>query len=95
MQTSGPSTHNGSQTLTAQRSKEMILKFQPNELLENREEQGNPLVSYSPTFRLQDTHLITNDPGYTPRRRAQINGRWRLIHFHNIAAEELFSVVQS
>ena len=55
----------------------------------------NFLVSYSPTFRLQDTHLITNDPGYTPRRRAQINGRWRLFHFHNIAAEELFSVVQS
>ena len=83
------------QAITAQRSKEMILKFQPNEPLENWEEPGNPLVSYSPTLRLQDTHLITNDPGYTSRRRAQINGRWRLIHFHNIAAGELFSVVQS
>ena len=46
-----------------QRSKEMILKFQPNEPLENRGEPGNPLVSYSPTLRLKDTHLITNDPG--------------------------------
>src|ERR1700684_4441757 len=59
-----------------QRSKEMILKFQPNEPLENQGEPGNPLVSYSPTLRVKDTHLITNNPGYSrcAMRRAQIEG---------------------
>jgi hypothetical protein len=80
-----------------QRSKEMILKFQPNEPLENRGEPGNPLVSYSPILRLKDTHLITNNPGYSrcAMRRAQIEGLLRFPPLHNIAAGELFSVVQS